>query len=207
MTLPLVVLAGLAVVGGALNLPVHRRPALPRGVAPAGARRERGRPRRRHRHQGRARRPRHARRRCVGIALAARVYLQKRIAPVEPEILAEAWYYDRTIAAFMGGPGRQGFEAVATFDADGHRRRRQRGRSGRARRAAGACACSRPASCAATPSAWPSASSASSSTSSPGRACSERAPPRQRGRRTPSPPRRSPPPSSLPFLGAVGRWR
>ena len=37
---------------------------------------------------------------------------------MEPEILAEAWYYDRTIAAFMGGPGRQGFEAVATFDAE-----------------------------------------------------------------------------------------
>jgi NADH-quinone oxidoreductase subunit L len=54
----------------------------------------------------------------IGIALAARVYLQKRIAPVEPEILAEGWYYDSTISAFMGGPGRQGFEAVTTFDAE-----------------------------------------------------------------------------------------
>ena len=54
----------------------------------------------------------------TGIALAARVYLQKRTAPVEPEILAEGWYYDSTISAFMGGPGRQGFEAVATFDAE-----------------------------------------------------------------------------------------
>jgi NADH-quinone oxidoreductase subunit L len=52
----------------------------------------------------------------AGIALAVRVYLQKRIAPVEPEILAEAWYYDRTISAFVGGPGERGFEAVATFD-------------------------------------------------------------------------------------------
>jgi NADH-quinone oxidoreductase subunit L len=52
----------------------------------------------------------------LGIVLAARVYLQKRIAPVEPEILAEGWYYDRTITAFMGGPGEQAFEGVATFD-------------------------------------------------------------------------------------------
>jgi NADH-quinone oxidoreductase subunit L len=53
-----------------------------------------------------------------GIALAARVYLQKRIKPVEPKLLAEAYYYDSSIAAFMGGPGQQGFEAVATFDAE-----------------------------------------------------------------------------------------
>ena len=54
----------------------------------------------------------------VGIAFAAVIYLQKRIAPVEPKILEEGWYYDSTITAFMGGPGRQGFEAVATFDAE-----------------------------------------------------------------------------------------
>jgi NADH-quinone oxidoreductase subunit L len=53
----------------------------------------------------------------AGIALAVRVYLQKRIAPVEPEILAEGWRYDSAIAAFMGGPGEQAFEAVAAFDA------------------------------------------------------------------------------------------
>jgi NADH-quinone oxidoreductase subunit L len=53
-----------------------------------------------------------------GILLAVRVYLQKRLAPVEPTILEEAWYYDTAISAFMGGPGRQGFEAVATFDAE-----------------------------------------------------------------------------------------
>jgi NADH-quinone oxidoreductase subunit L len=52
----------------------------------------------------------------AGIVLAVRVYLQKRIAPVEPEILAEGWYYDRTITAFMGGPGEQAFEGVAAFD-------------------------------------------------------------------------------------------
>ena len=52
----------------------------------------------------------------VGIVLAARVYLQKRLQPVEPEILAEGWHYDEAISAFMGGPGQKGFDAVATFD-------------------------------------------------------------------------------------------
>mgnify|MGYP003530533102 CR=1 FL=1 len=52
----------------------------------------------------------------AGIALGVLVYLQKRLKPVEPEILAEAWRYDSTIAAFVGGPGEQAFEAVATFD-------------------------------------------------------------------------------------------
>jgi NADH-quinone oxidoreductase subunit L len=52
----------------------------------------------------------------VGIGLAARVYLQKRAASVEPELFAEGWYYDSTITAFMGGPGRKGFEAVTAFD-------------------------------------------------------------------------------------------
>jgi NADH-quinone oxidoreductase subunit L len=51
-----------------------------------------------------------------GIALGIRVYLQKRLAPVEPEILAEGWYYDAAISAFVGGPGEDGFEAVAAFD-------------------------------------------------------------------------------------------
>jgi NADH-quinone oxidoreductase subunit L len=44
------------------------------------------------------------------------VYLQHKLEPIEPEILAEGWRYDSSIAAFMGGPGRQAFEAAATFD-------------------------------------------------------------------------------------------
>ena len=94
----------------------------------------------------------------VGIALAVRVYLQKRMKPVEPEILAEGWRYDSTITAFVGGPGEQAFEAIADLRRLGHRRSRQRRRPAPCAAAAGASACSRPASCAATPSAWPSAS-------------------------------------------------
>ncbi len=52
----------------------------------------------------------------IGIALAWLVYQRKRIKAVEPEILEEAWRYDATVAAFMGGPGRKAFEAVAWFD-------------------------------------------------------------------------------------------
>ncbi len=115
MTLPLVVLAGLAIVGGGLNLPftgdLHflehwLEPVLEHNEAVidvatgtkvglavvatlAG---------------------------LVGIAGAVAIYLQKRRAPIEPQILADGWRYDSTIAAFMGGPGQQGFDAVATFD-------------------------------------------------------------------------------------------
>jgi NADH-quinone oxidoreductase subunit L len=31
-------------------------------------------------------------------------------------VLAKGWYYDSSIAAFMGGPGRKGFDAIAWFD-------------------------------------------------------------------------------------------
>jgi NADH-quinone oxidoreductase subunit L len=115
MTLPLGVLAVLSMVGGAQNLPftdsMHRLEhwlepvlegneahltvtggvqALLAAVAVVAA--------------------------LVGIALGVRVYLQKRTAPVEPEILAEGWYYDAAITSFMGGPGEQAFEGVAAFD-------------------------------------------------------------------------------------------
>ena len=115
MTTPLVVLAGLAAVGGGLNLPFTKdlhflghwlEPVLEGnervidvatgtkvGLAViavlAGA---------------------------IGIALAYRVYVQHKLEPVEPELLADGWYYDSSISAFMGGPGREGFEAVSAFD-------------------------------------------------------------------------------------------
>jgi NADH-quinone oxidoreductase subunit L len=53
----------------------------------------------------------------AGIAAAYVVYLQRRVEPVEPEVLAEGWYIDRTIAAVVGGPGTAAFDAVATADA------------------------------------------------------------------------------------------
>ena len=54
----------------------------------------------------------------AGIAAAVVLYLRRPRArqPHEPRVLLRAWYYDSSIAAFMGGPGRKGFEAVAWFD-------------------------------------------------------------------------------------------
>ena len=53
----------------------------------------------------------------VGIMLGWLVYQQRRIRPYEPSVLGNGWYYDATVTRFMGGPGREGFEAVAAFDA------------------------------------------------------------------------------------------
>jgi len=52
-----------------------------------------------------------------GIALAVGVYGKKKLPAIEPKILANAWNYDKGVSAFMGGPGRQSFEAVAWADA------------------------------------------------------------------------------------------
>ncbi len=115
MTLPLVVLAGLAVVGGGLNLPFtgdlhflgHWLEPVIEGneavidvatgtkVGLAVVATLAG---------------------LAGIAGAVAIYLQKRRAPVEPQLLADGWRYDSAISAFVGGPGQEGFEAVATFD-------------------------------------------------------------------------------------------
>jgi NADH-quinone oxidoreductase subunit L len=115
MTLPLVVLAGLAAVAGFINLPFTddsqvfehwMEPVVEVGEAHlslsggaqwvlavgsvvAG---------------------------LIGIALAWAIYLRKRIRPVEPEILAHAWYIDETIARTVDGPGEAAFEGTATFD-------------------------------------------------------------------------------------------
>ena len=115
MTLPLVALAGLALVGGAIQLPfasdlhfleewlhpvlgeneAHIDVATGTKVGLAAVAVVAG---------------------LTGIAVAYAIYLKKVRRPIEPAILAEGWRYDRGISAFMGGPGRAGFEAASTFD-------------------------------------------------------------------------------------------
>jgi NADH-quinone oxidoreductase subunit L len=115
MTAPLVVLAVLSIVGGVINLPfnddVHflehfLEPVLRANeaeiavstgakVALAAVAIGAG---------------------LVGIALASVVYLRHRARAIEPEVLAHAWYYDEEVTAFMGGPGRKSFDAIAWFD-------------------------------------------------------------------------------------------
>ena len=53
----------------------------------------------------------------AGIAAAYLVYEKQRYKAVEPEALAHAWYYDETIAGFVGGPGTAAFGGVAAVDA------------------------------------------------------------------------------------------
>jgi len=117
MTLPLVVLAGLSIVGGFVQLPFssstkrlehwleptlyHNEVHLTVGagtlwvlavVAVAGG--------------------------AVGITVAVAAYGRRQIdhARFEQPILADAWHFDRSVSAFMAGPGRAGFEAVEAFD-------------------------------------------------------------------------------------------
>ncbi len=52
-----------------------------------------------------------------GIALAVGVYGKKKLPAIEPQILVNAWNYDKGVSALMGGPGRQSFEGVAWADA------------------------------------------------------------------------------------------
>ena len=92
----------------------------------------------------------------------ARLRAAPRSRPSEPTVLANAWYYDRAVTDFMGGPGRKAFEAAAWFDAnvvDGAVN--GAGRRPCARRPV-SCARARPASCAATPRSSASAPSACS---------------------------------------------
>ena len=53
-----------------------------------------------------------------GIVLAWLVYQRRRIKAVEPKVLEEAWYYDRAVTEFMGGPGYEAAEGAAWFDAN-----------------------------------------------------------------------------------------
>jgi NADH-quinone oxidoreductase subunit L len=52
----------------------------------------------------------------IGIGVAFAIYYFKKLKPVEPKILADAWGYDRAVSNFMGGPGRKAFEGVTWAD-------------------------------------------------------------------------------------------
>ncbi|MDO8391125.1 MAG: NADH-quinone oxidoreductase subunit L [Actinomycetota bacterium] len=111
MVTPLVVLAVLSLVGGAMNLPfkttterlalwlepvvgVHESDTakLPLALVAIAVG-------------------------LVGIAGAYAVYYFRKFKAIEPQILADAWRYDSTVSAFMGGPGRKAFDGVAWADA------------------------------------------------------------------------------------------
>jgi NADH-quinone oxidoreductase subunit L len=118
MLLPLVVLSVLAIVGGGLQLPFNSDTKyLERWLDPVVEVGER-----------------HLKGSSVdvqyllmaiaivtalaGIALGVAVYNRHKLKKFEPAVLANAWYYDQTVSAFMGGPGEKAFEDVAWFDAN-----------------------------------------------------------------------------------------
>ncbi len=53
---------------------------------------------------------------AVGIIAAVGVYHRHRAKAIEPQLLADGWKYDSTVSAFMGGPGRKLFEGLAWTD-------------------------------------------------------------------------------------------
>ena len=53
----------------------------------------------------------------VGISAAIAVYAKKKVKAIEPAILADAWRYDSAVSTFVGGPGRAAFNGLALFDA------------------------------------------------------------------------------------------
>jgi NADH-quinone oxidoreductase subunit L len=53
-----------------------------------------------------------------GIAIAWLVYERRRFKAIEPAVLYHGWYYDEAVTDFMGGPGREAFEGTAWFDAN-----------------------------------------------------------------------------------------
>ena len=116
MTLPLVLLAGAAAIGGVMNLPLVKDwLVLEHFLEPVLA----------HPHHftsGTGTKLGLALIAVVaalgGIAFAIRAWLQARIPTdkLEPALLENVFYVDSTISNFVGGPGTKAFEAAATAD-------------------------------------------------------------------------------------------
>jgi NADH-quinone oxidoreductase subunit L len=53
----------------------------------------------------------------TGIALSVVVYAKRRLPALEPKVLENAWWYDATVARLVGGPGAAAFRGITRFDA------------------------------------------------------------------------------------------
>ena len=53
---------------------------------------------------------------ATGIAAVFAVYAKKKAKAIEPRVLEQAWFYDAGAAKLIGGPGRAAFNAVAWAD-------------------------------------------------------------------------------------------
>src|SRR3954452_6928432 len=54
----------------------------------------------------------------LAIPVSILIYSRHKAKEIEPQFLAEGWYYDAAVSGFMGGPGRESFNAIAWFDAN-----------------------------------------------------------------------------------------
>ena len=118
MLFPLIVLAGLSVVGGAMQLPFSKKlHFLEHWLAPVVEESE-----------AKISKTWAYENKYVllviailiaasGIAAAFAVYGKKKVKAVEPRVLEQAWFYDAGAAKLVGGPGRAAFDAVAWADA------------------------------------------------------------------------------------------
>ena len=117
MLTPLVVLAGLSIVGGGLNLPFTNMHFLEEWLHPVIEFGER--------ELSKDTKDLKLVIALVSIVVALAglvvsylVYSRKKLKAVEPALLADAWRYDKAISWFMGNPGRKAFDGVAWFDAN-----------------------------------------------------------------------------------------
>ena len=53
----------------------------------------------------------------AGVVASIAVYAKGKFKVIEPKILADAWRYDSAVSAIVGGPGRAAFGGGAAFDA------------------------------------------------------------------------------------------
>jgi NADH-quinone oxidoreductase subunit L len=117
MLFPLIVLAGLSVVGGAMQLPFSKKlHFLEHWLAPVVEESE----------ANISKTWAYENKyvllviailiAATGIAAAFVVYGKKKVKAVEPRVLEQAWFYDAGAAKLVGGPGRAAFNAVAWAD-------------------------------------------------------------------------------------------
>jgi NADH-quinone oxidoreductase subunit L len=117
MLFPLIVLAGLSVVGGAMQLPFSKKlHFLEHWLAPVVEESE----------ANISKTWAYENKyvllviailiAATGIAAAFAVYGKKKVKALEPRVLEQAWFYDAGAAKLVGGPGRAAFNAVAWAD-------------------------------------------------------------------------------------------
>ena len=54
----------------------------------------------------------------VGVAASIAVYAKSWIKPIEPKVLEQAWYYDNAASRLIAGPGARTFNLIAWIDAN-----------------------------------------------------------------------------------------